>query len=178
MTVKTSRFCHSYLYMYLFRTHYLFNLGNIFIVIYLVLMYSILSSYVYLHVLIYLCMICMSLLGCWAQVTLFYHRGWNRLFQRIQQPISKKEEERREWQQRGGVCGKLFVLADVHRPKYAQVCRPGSSLLLQGYLCIFLSFFSSWCMQEQLLFWLFYSKHSSELSSLLTALVEIISLPY
>lgn len=34
----------------------------------------------------------------------------------------------------GGACSKLFVLADVHRPKYAWVCGPGSSRLLPNWL--------------------------------------------
>lgn len=121
MTVKTSRFCHSYLYMYLFRTHYLFNLGNIFIVIYLVLMYSMLSSYVYLHVLIYLCMICMSLLGCLAHVThAFTTEVGTDSIRGSNSPLARKKK-REESDSRGEeyvvnyLCWQMFTDPNMHR---------------------------------------------------------------
>lgn len=80
-----------------------------------------LISYFYLHMLhdlyTFVCLCCVT---C-VHVTGFYHRSWNRLFRRIQQPISRKEEGRGEGQWRGGVCGvnylcwQMFTDPNMHR---------------------------------------------------------------
>lgn len=52
---------------------------------------------------------------------------WKRLVRGDLAPVSEEGGG-------GGACSKLFVLADVHRPKYAWVCGPGSSRLLPNWL--------------------------------------------
>lgn len=101
----------------------------------------ILHLYLFVYMYVYLYLYCSG-----EYMTDLSLRSWNRLVGGSGSPLARKRRGG-DWGSGGlHVWSKLFVLADVHRPKYAWVCRPGSFQLLPNLPCVFsFSFFYDAC---------------------------------